>query len=31
MSMLTEKQDLAAVINKLSKESFVNADNIFQQ
>ncbi|HFU4465985.1 TPA: alpha/beta hydrolase [Streptococcus suis] len=28
MSVLTEKQDLAAVIDKLSKESFVNADNI---
>ncbi|HFU4463893.1 TPA: alpha/beta fold hydrolase [Streptococcus suis] len=28
MSVLTEKQDLAAVIDKLSKESFVNSDNI---
>ncbi|HEL1619028.1 TPA: prolyl oligopeptidase family serine peptidase [Streptococcus suis] len=28
MSVLTEKKDLTAVIDKLSKESFVNADNI---
>ncbi|MBO3641625.1 alpha/beta fold hydrolase [Streptococcus suis] len=28
MSVLTEKKDLSAVVEKLSKESFVNADNI---
>lgn len=28
MSVLTEKQDLSAVVDKLSKESFVNADAI---
>lgn len=28
MSVLTEKQDLTAVVDKLSKESFVNADAI---